>query len=123
MAENGNNIIVFMGGTAIAATKSDEIQVDGEAIEIANASEQDWKSHIAGRRSWSLNVNWLITAVTDIRKVLLVNSRVQLKIKGRSATDAQGLTGYALIRSCNVRMTRGSLSVGSFSFVGDGALV
>lgn len=123
MAENGNNIIVYMGGTAIAATKSDEIQVDGETIEIASATEQDWKCHIAGRRSWTLNVNWLVSAVTDIRKVLLVNSRVQLKIKGRNATDAQGVTGYALISNCNIRMTRGSLAVGSFQFVGDGALV
>lgn len=122
MAQNGNNILVFKGGTAIAQTKSDELQVDCDMIEISSASEQSWKSVINGRKSWSLSVSWLVSAVTDIRKVLEVGTRVQLKIKGRSATDVQGVTGYAYIKTCKVSMTRGNLATGSFQFVGDGPL-
>lgn len=122
MAQNGNNIIVYKGDLAIASTKSDELQVDCEMIEIANSSEQSWKNHINGRKSWSLNASWLVSSVTDIRKVLDVGTRVQLKIKGRDATDAQGVTGYAYIKSCKVSMTRGNLAIGNFQFIGDGQL-
>jgi hypothetical protein len=122
MAQNGNNIIVYKEGVAIASTKSDELQVDCDMIEIANSSEQSWKNYINGRKSWSLNASWLVSAVTDIRKVLDVGTRVQLKIKGRDATDAQGVTGYAYIKSCKVSMTRGNLAIGNFQFIGDGQL-
>ena len=40
MAVLGNNIIVYMNGQAIAGTKSDEIQVESDTIEIASATDQ-----------------------------------------------------------------------------------
>ena len=73
MAQNGNNIIVYTSTdngshwAAVAGTKSDEIQVDGETIEISSATDAEWKHHIAGRKSWSLQTSWLVTAVADIR--------------------------------------------------------
>ena len=79
---NGNNIIVYQQNgtswTAIAATQSDELQVEGETIEISSATDSDWVHRIAGRKNWSLNVNWLVTEVADIRKVLTVNTRVKV---------------------------------------------
>ena len=39
MATLGNNILVLMGGTAIAGTKSNEIQVDCETIEIVSGHD------------------------------------------------------------------------------------
>ena len=122
MAVLGNNIIVLMGGTAIAGTKSDELQVDCETIEIASATDQGWAHHIAGRKSWSLTVGWLLLANTDVRKALLVGSSVTIKIKGRGDTDANGLQGSATIRTCKITAIRGNLATGSFQFVGNGAL-
>ena len=60
MAINGNNIIIKKGGTAIAATKSNEITVDCETIEISSPSIGDWRSFIAGRKEWSVTTNFLI---------------------------------------------------------------
>ena len=122
MAVLGNNIIVFMNGTAIAGTKSDEIQVEGETIEVASATNQDWVHRIAGRKSWSLNVGWLVLANQDVRKALLVGSSVTIKIKGRGDTDANGLQGSAIIRTCKITAVRGNLATGSFAFVGNGPL-
>ena len=135
MAQNGNNIIVYAlcdnsgnwntsgsNWVAIAATKSDELMVDSETIEIASATEQDWKRCIAGRKSWNLNVSWLVTAVGDIRKVLEVGTRVKLRIGGRTFAAGSGLTGFAIVKTAKVTMTRGNLSNGSFAFVGDGSL-
>jgi predicted secreted protein len=122
MAVLGNNIIVFMNGTAIAGTKSDEIQVDDEIIEVASETDQDWVHRIAGRKSWSLNVGWLVLANQDVRKVLLTGSVVTIKIKGRGESDSNGVAGAAILKTVKITATRGNLAQGSFAFVGNGPL-
>jgi predicted secreted protein len=122
MAIQGNNIIVLMNGTAIAGTKSDELQVDCETIEIASSTDQGWTHYLAGRKSWSLTVGWLVLANTDVRKALLVGSSVTIKFKGRNATDANGLQGSAIIKTCKITAIRGNLAQGSFTFAGNGPL-
>jgi predicted secreted protein len=122
MAILGNNIIVLMGGVAIAGTKSDELSVDCETIEIASATDQAWTHYLAGRKSWSLTVGWLVLANTDVRKTLLVGSSVTIKIKGRGDSDANGLQGSAIIKTCKITAVKGNLAQGSFQFVGNGPL-
>ena len=122
MAINGNDIIVLMNGTVIAGTKSDELKVDCETIKIASATDQSWTHYIAGRKSWSLTVGWLLMANTDVRKVLQVGSSVTIKFMGRGATDANGLIGSAIIKTCKITAVRGNIAQGSFAFVGNGPL-
>ena len=122
MAINGNNIIVLSGGTAIAGTKSDELQVECDTIEIASSTDQGWTHYLAGRKSWSLTVGWLLLATTDVRKALTVGSTVTIKFKGRNDTDANGLSGSAIIRTCKITAVKGNLAQGSFQFVGTGPL-
>ena len=123
MAVLGNNIIVYMNGQAIAGTKSDEIQVDNETIEIASATDQDWVHLLAGRKSWSLNVGWLVLANQDVRKVLLAGSVVTIKIKARGENDSSGLQGAAILKTVKITAVRGNLANGSFAFVGNGPLI
>ncbi len=120
MAVLGNNIIVYMNGQAIAGTKSDEIQVDTDTIEVASATNQDWVYRIAGRKSWSLNVGWLVLVNQDVRNVLLAGSVVTIRIEGRGAS---GVTGAAILKTVKITATRGNLAQGSFAFVGNGPLV
>ena len=122
MAVLGNNIIVYMNGQAIAGTKSDEIQVDCDTIEIASATDQAWTHYLAGRKSWSLTVGWLVLANLDVRKALLVGSSVTIKIKGRGESDSNGVTGAAILKTVKITATRGNLAQGSFAFVGNGPL-
>ena len=125
---NGNNIIVYQHNGAEwgpgAATKSDRLQVGVDTIEIASADDQEWTHRIAGRKSWQLTTNWLVTEVADIEKVLTVGSRVRLHIGARGGYTgaAGGLTGYAIVKNCDITMTRGNLAAGGFQFEGDGAL-
>ena len=111
-----------MNGTAIAGTKSDEIQVESDTIEVASETDQDWVHRIAGRKSWSLNVGWLVLANQDVRKVLLAGSVVTIKIKGRGASDSNGVTGAAILKTVKLTAVRGNLATGSFAFVGNGPL-
>ena len=111
-----------MNGQAIAGTKSDELQVDCETIEIASATDQGWTHYISGRKSWSLTVGWLVLANTDVRKALLVGSSVTIKIKGRGESDSSGVSGSAILKTVKITATRGNLAQGSFAFVGNGPL-
>jgi len=121
MAILGNNIIVLMNGVAIAGTKSDELQVDCETIEIASATDQGWTHYIAGRKSWSLTVGFLLLANADIRNVLNNGSNVTLIIKGRN-DNSNTLTGNAIMRTQKLTFTRGNLAQGSIQFIGNGPL-
>ena len=122
MAVLGNNIIVFMNNAAIAGTRSDELQVDCETIEIASSTDQGWTHLLAGRKSWSLTVGWLVLANADVRNALLVGSSVTIKIRARGASSNSGLQGSAIIRTCKVTAVRGNVAQGSFVFVGNGPL-
>ena len=112
-----------MNGQAIAGTKSDEIQVDCETIEIASATDQAWTHSISGRKSWNLTVGWLVLANQDVRKALLVGSSVTIKIKGRGESDSNGVTGSAILKTVKITATRGNLAQGSFAFIGNGPLI
>lgn len=119
MAVLGNNIIVTMGGTAIAGTKTDHIQCGADLIEISSPSSGDWKQYVSGRKEWSVTTGFLLLANTDVSKLLTVGTRVQLVIKERNST---GVTGYAYIKTCEINANRENIANGTFTFVGDGAL-
>ena len=96
--------------------------MDSETIEIASATDQEWVHYITGRKSWSLTVGWLVLANQDVRKLLLAGSVVTIKIKGRGESDANGLSGAAILKTVKITAPRGNLAQGSFAFVGNGPL-
>ena len=128
MAINGNNIIIKKGGTAIAATKSNEITVDCETIEISSPSIGDWRSFIAGRKEWSVTTNFLIRSEADIKNRLYENNQLtvgqiySLTICTNATGGATHLTGNAILKTYKVTATRGNLCMGSFVFIGVGSL-
>ena len=67
---NGNNIIVYKNGTAIAGAKSAEISTSAGVIEVASATSGEWREFIAGRKEWSLSCGYLITANSGVRDLL-----------------------------------------------------
>jgi len=130
MAKNGNNIIVYSGGTAIAGTRSSEIQSGAELIEVSSPSQGTWRQYIAGRKEWSVTVGFLVLSdsalaisnKTGIQDLLQVGNTFTLKIKERTAADSDGVTGTAILKTAKITMTRGNLVQGSFQFTGNGTL-
>lgn len=127
MAVLGNNIFIATNdatlspGTSkiIAGTRTNEINTECGAIEIASASQQDWQEIIAGRKSWSLSVGWLLLANADVQKILKVGAMVTVYVKTGST---QLLTGKALITQARLTLGQGNLANGSFALKGSGAL-
>ena len=126
MAVNGNNIVIMVQNgqnwEAIAATKSDRIQVNGEMIEINDPDSGQWRKFLMGKLSWALSIGWLVTQAADLRKVLLVGSRVKVRIGQSTFSASTGLEGYAYIQQCECGATINSLATGAFVLQGDGAL-
>ena len=120
MAINGNNILIYVDNSAVAGTRSNEIQSGADVIEIASPDTGAWKAFIAGRKEWSLTSSWLVTSSADVKRLLQVGTTVTIRIIGRG--DNKGMTGTAIVQTCKVTATRGNLANGSFAFRGTGAL-
>ena len=117
---NGNNILVSLDGTLIAGMKSSDIQTDAGTIEVASATQQQWREYIAGRKGWSLTVNCLLLAAADLGKLLNVGTTYTIVVRDRAS--AKTITGSAIMTVCKQTATRGNIAVGSFQFVGTGPL-
>jgi predicted secreted protein len=126
MATLGNNIIVQIQSgqnwVAVGAARTDEIQVDGEQIEIASKTSGKWHEFLAGRNTWSVQTSYLVTAASNIRELLKVNTTVRLRIGGSTMATGDYLTGYAIIKTQKLTAPIGGLANGTIVFLGNGAL-
>ena len=119
---NGNYILLYLDGVAIAAVKSNTIKSKCDAIETASPSTGEWKTYIAGRKDWQMTTSYLVVADTGVRDLLKVGTTYTIKVKGRNSADATGVHGTAILSACDITATRGNLVQGSFQFTGNGAL-
>ena len=114
---NGKDIIILKNGQAIAATKSDEIQVGCEVIPISSPSDGAWTAAIAGRKSWAITVGFLVANVGNVfASINMVGNTFELAIKHSSGSNF--MCGYAICTTFKVTATKSNLVQGSFSFQG-----
>lgn len=118
----GRKLIITIDGVAIAGAKSCDIDIQSGDIEVASATQQDWREFIAGRKDWSVTCGHLIPATgTPLRSnASMVGAKVTLTMQTDQADDT--LTGQAIVRQWRVAGAEGSLANGSFSFRGSGPL-
>ena len=118
---NGKEIIILKNGQAIAATKSDEIQVGCETIPISSPSDGAWTAAIAGRKSWAITVGFLVANISNVfDSIEMVGNRFELIIQNSSGSNY--MWGYAICTTFKVTATKGNLVQGSFAFQGTGPL-
>ena len=120
MAQLGNNILVYLNGTAIAGTRSNKIQTECEMLEVTNPGSAEWKLFHAGRKQWAVNVGFLVLASTDARKSLNIGTTYTLQFRDRQGTVL--LQGQAIMKQCDIELVRGNLATGIISFQGSGEL-
>ena len=117
---NGNDIIVYVGSDAIAATKSNEMQSQCEVVEVASPTSGQWREYIPGRKDWQVNAQCLVSSASNIQQMLQVGSVVTIAFKDRSANTL--LSGSAIMTQADYQAIRGNKATGTFQFVGTGAL-
>lgn len=118
----GHNLIIKVNGTAIAGAKSCEINIQGEDIEVASATQQQWREFMSGRKMWTVSCSHLIPATgTPMRSnAAMVNTRVTLSLQTDLENDT--LSGQAIVKQWSATGAVGALAKGSFSFQGTGPL-
>lgn len=119
MAANGNTLLIYANGTLIAGTKSNEIKTLCDLIETSTSSR--WRSYIAGRKSWSVTVGYLVaSAAAGVNALLTVGGSYTISIRNRSGSTIA--SGAAICEEATVRAVKGSLMQGTFTFRGNGTL-
>lgn len=131
MAQNGNDLIVYYGTTAIARTKSNDVQVDAELIEVSSPLTGLWENYITGRKSGTISVSYLVVGDSSaigvsggngVRDLLQAGNSFTLKFKQRGADDSAGVSGTFILKTVKITAQRGALVQGSFQFVLNGEL-
>lgn len=122
---HGRNLRIMKAGTGsadvavVAAARSCEVNTEAEMLETSSVSSGDWRTFKAGRKTWQVTVNFLVTDGELADDVLAVGEEVALKFyEGASNV----MTGNAFIRQSVQTGTVGNLAQGSWVFLGNGPL-
>lgn len=100
----------------IACAKSCTIHRHADSEEVASANDQDHKHYIAGRKGWSIDLQYFVsTDGVTLEEGTMYNIQVAI---GSGVTWA----GQALCTDCDITGTQGNLSQGSIKLLGSGPL-
>ena len=121
----GKDVILTLsqGGVALANTKikSQSIKSQCGVIEKASSTQQNWVEVVAGRKSWSLTVRYLVLSGSQVKDVLKVGRMFDITMNEYgSATNK--VTGTALLSAVDAEYPTGNLAQGTFTLTGSGAL-
>ena len=123
MIIHGKNILILKsdGTTLIGAAKSCDIDVDVDTEEVSSSSNGEWKTYRTKRKGWSTSISHLVTSLKGT--ILQVGDSVTLKIAiAGDSSDADSLTGTAIVRQGRITGGVGNLAQGSVSLLGTGPL-
>ena len=115
----GNNLIIYVDGVAVAAAKSCTVTMEVGSIDTAGSGRT--KASMPTVKDWSVKTSVLVTSLNGH---FALNGKVRLSVavvdNGEATTDR--MTGEAIVTNANVSAAVGNLVQGSFSFKGSGAL-
>ena len=121
---NGKDIIIILSqnGTALAGTavKSHDITTVANTIEKASSTQKTWHEYVTGRKGWSINMSYLVTAGAKIHWELKVGETFTVTIADRNSNYR--LVGTAILETAKQTYTVGNLANGSFVLKGSGPL-
>ena len=124
MLYNGKDLILkdSSNGIVLAASKSLELNINGETIEVGRMSGEMWRKFITGRKDWSISVSTLVGSGQFSASAAMIGQTYGVKfVNGQSATAAL-LSGICICKQVKITEQKGSIAKGSFVFQGTGAL-
>lgn len=122
--KHGKDIIVYLNGTAIASTRSNDIGSSCELIETASRSDGSSRHYTAGLKEWDVTTSFLVASDSALLSALLAVGTTYTIVIGPAGQSSitTGVTGSAILQTCRITATKGNLVQGSFSFKGTGPL-
>lgn len=115
MEIKGKDIIVQVGGVAVAAAKSGTIILDMEMLEVAPQTAGNYREYLPKRLSWKIAT---VQLLTNVRTTLLsVGQRVAVRFYANTLTESES-TGEAFVTKCQITAQRGSLATAQIELTG-----
>ena len=72
MAMNGDILILKMNGEPVAAVKGNDIETASGLMEVASATQGQWREYINGRKTWAMSATWLLQSSAAMASTLQV---------------------------------------------------
>ena len=117
----GNDLLISLNRTAIAAAKSCDIQTGCELKEISSPSSATYRAYKAGRKTWRGTVNFLVnTTGLGVLTMKNIGTAYTLKAYIRNNPVVDSIQGTAILLEAHVTGAWGSLMQGSWVFQGSG---
>lgn len=117
---HGKYVQIYAGSSlVISAAKSCTIRKNADTIETASSNSGTARTFVAGRTSWSVELNHLVTYDDNKGGIPKVGNQYSLVIKVGTTTI---LSGSAICTEATITATKGAISQGSIKFQGTGAL-
>lgn len=115
----GNDINVYLDGTAIANAKNGGISLDAELIEVAPPLDGIAKAWILKSLSWGVNTSVLVGTVADLINLTGQTVTVSFGVADHASVRA---SGSAIVKSVRMDGARGNLAQASIEMVGTGTV-
>ena len=102
----------------VAMAKSCEVSIEADTLETSSSTSGAWHTYIAGRKGWSINVGYLVTAGGFSADAQMVNTTVTIRVSDGTVQ----MQGQAIVKTWKATGTVGNLTQGSFQLLGNGPL-
>ena len=113
---NGNKIILTKDGVAFGALVSHDVQTNGDTMEVAGATQGDWREFIPDRKTWVMTATCLVISSAIFANLLQAGNTFSLKSTDRQLEN--NVHGLARLEECRITAHRGNLVQGFFRFKG-----
>ena len=84
MILHGENLMISVDGSVLAASKSCNVDVDVDTIKVSSPTDGAWEHSIAGRKSWKVTTSHL----------LMTNQPIESMVEGVAVANPGAYSGY-----------------------------
>ena len=120
---HGENLILAINGTPLAASKSCSLSKSSSFIEVASPTAGDWESFIPSKKGWSMSSDCLLATMEAYKTLDTAwKTGTALTIRFYNTEYDENETGTAYIDSLSLDASKGSLAKMSVSLKGSGEL-
>ena len=117
MAMNGDILILKMNGEPVAAVKGNDIETASGLMEVASATQGQWREYINGRKTWAMSATWLLLSSAAMASTLQVGQVFNAELVDRRI-ERRTVYGNAQLEVCKIQATKGNLVTGVFQLKG-----
>ena len=119
----GKNLILAIGNTPLAASKSCRVSKSKSFIEVASPTSSAWESYIPSKKGWSMSADCLIGTMEAYKTLDAAwKNDTALTIRFYNTEYDENETGTAYIENLELTASNGSLATMSVSLKGSGEL-